>query len=108
MVFRHEINITDFRNYVKNVSQNSSNPAKVEVPQSVQKPKDVVKTIAVSSADAQRGLSRIIIIYSNKRSRLTVENVASHVIINLISLSFSSLLGLRRGLKETSRLMTTG
>ena len=90
MVFRHEINITDFRNYVKNVSQNSSNPAKVEVPQSVQKPKDVVKTIAVSSADAQRGLSRIIIIYSNKRSRLTVENVASHVIINLISLSFSS------------------
>ena len=39
---------------MKNVSQNSSNPAKAEVPQSVQKPKDVVKTIAVSSADAER------------------------------------------------------
>ena len=75
---------------MKNVSQNSSNPAKAKVPQSVQKSKDVVKTIAVSSADAERGLSRIIITYSKKRSRLPVENVASHVIINLISLPFSS------------------
>ncbi|XP_076049684.1 E3 SUMO-protein ligase KIAA1586-like [Oratosquilla oratoria] len=89
-VFHHEISINDFRDYVENVSQNSSNPAKAEVPQSVQKVKNIINAIAVSSAEAERGFSRMNIIYSDKRSRLTVENVANLMIINLTGLPFSS------------------
>ena len=66
-VFHHEISINDFRDYVENVLQNSSSPAKAEVPQSVQKAKNIINAIAVSSAEAERGFSRMNIIYSDKR-----------------------------------------
>jgi len=46
--------------------------------------------IAVRSAEADRGFSKMNIIYSDKRSCLTVENVANLMIINLIGLPFSS------------------
>ena len=45
---------------------------------------------AVSSAEAERGFSKMNIIYSDKRSRLTVENVANLMVINLIGFPFSS------------------
>ena len=70
--------------------QNSSNLAKAEVPSSVQKAKNVISVIAISSAEAERGFSKMNIIYSDKRSRLTVENVANLMMINLIALPFSS------------------
>ena len=49
------------------------------------------------------------IIYSDKRSCLTVQNVANLIIINLIGLPFSSwdLFRSRNGLEETALLMTT-
>jgi len=75
---------------VENVLQNSNNLAKAEVPSSVQKAKHIINAIAVSSAEAERGFSKINIIYSDKRSRLTVENVANLMIINQIGLPFSS------------------
>jgi len=89
-VFHHEISINEFRDYVENVLQNSSNLAKAEVPSSVQKVKNIISAIAVNSADAEKGFSQMNIIYSDKRSRLTVENVANLVIINLIGLPLSS------------------
>ena len=89
IVFHHEISVNDYRDYMENVLHNSSNPAKAEVPQSVQKAKNIIIAIAVSLAEAEKGLSRMNIIYSDKRSRLTVENVAN-LIINLIGLPFSS------------------
>ena len=70
--------------------QNSSNLAKAEVPSSVQKAKNVISVIAISSAEAERGFSKMNIIYSDKRSRLTVENVANLMMINLIGLPFNS------------------
>ena len=88
-VFYHEISINEFRDYVENVLQNCSNLAKAEVPSSVQKAKNI-SAIAVSSAEAERGFSKMNIIYSDKRGRLTVENVANLMIINLIGLPFSS------------------
>ena len=75
---------------MENVLQNCSNLAKAEVPSSVQKAKNIINAIAVSSAEAERGFSKMNIIYSDKRSRLTVENVANLMIINLIGLPFSS------------------
>ena len=89
-VFHHEISINEFRDYVKNVLQNCGNLAKAEVPSSVQKAKNIISAIAVSSAEAERRFSKMNIIYSDKRSRLNVENVANLMIINLIGLPFSS------------------
>ena len=75
---------------MENVLQNCSNLAKAEVPSSVQKAKNTISNIAVSSAEAKRGFSKMNIIYLDKTSRLTVENVANLIIINLIGLPFSS------------------
>ena len=57
-VFHHEINISEFRDYVENVLQNCGNLAKAEVPSSVQKAKNVISAIAVSSAEAERGFQK--------------------------------------------------
>ena len=62
---------------MENVLQNCSNLAKAEVPSSVQKAKNVISAIAVSSAEAERGFSKMNLIYSDKKSRLTVDNVAN-------------------------------
>ena len=74
----------NFGDSVENVLQNSSNLAKTEIPSGVQKAKNIISAIAASSAEAERGFSKMNIIYSDKRSRLTVENVANLMIINLI------------------------
>ena len=89
-VFHHEISINEFRDYVENVLQNSSNLAKAEAPLSVQKVKNIISTIAVNSADAAKGFSKMDIIYSDTRSCFTVENATNLMIINLIGLPFSS------------------
>ena len=83
-VFHHEISINEFRDYVENVLQNCSNLAKAEVPSSVQKAKNTISAIAASSAEAGRVFSKMNIIYSEKKSRLTVENVANLMITNLM------------------------
>jgi len=82
--------MNEFWDYVENVLQNSSNLANAEVPSSVQKAKNIISAIAVSSAETERGFSKMNIIYSDKRSRLTVENVANLMIIDLIGLPFNS------------------
>ena len=89
-VFHHKISSNEFRDYVENVLQNCSNLAKAEVPSSVQKAKNIISAIAVSSAETERGFSKMNIVYLDKRSRLTVENVANLMIINLIGLPFST------------------
>ena len=75
---------------MENILQNSSNLAKAEVPSSAEKAKNIICAIAGSSAEAEGRFSRMNIIYLDERSRLTVENVANLMIINLIGLPFSS------------------
>ena len=53
--FHHDISINEFRNYVENVLQNSSNLEKAEIPLSVLKAKNIISSIAVSSEDVERG-----------------------------------------------------
>ena len=72
---------------MENVLQNSSNPAKADVPQ---KAKNIIEAIAVSFAEVERGFSRMNITYLDKRSRLTVEYLANLMKINLIGLPFIS------------------
>ena len=86
-IFHYKISINDFCDYVESVLQNFKNPV---ILQSVQKAKALTNTIAVSSAEAERGFSRMNHIYSDKRNRLTVESVANLMTINLISLLFET------------------
>ena len=72
---------------MESVLQNSKNPV---IPQSVQKAEATINTIAVSSTEAERGFSRMNHIYSHKRNRLTVKNVANLMTINLVGLPFET------------------
>ena len=76
-------NINDFRDYVEDVLQNGENHT---MPPSIRKAKSIVGAIAVSSAEAERGFSKMNVLYSDKRSRLLVENVSNMMTIDLLGL----------------------
>ena len=85
-VFRHEISVNDFRDYVENVTRNYHTHV---VPETVHRAKNIINTIAVSFAEAERGFSVMNLInriYSDKRNRLEVKNLANLLVINLIGL----------------------
>ncbi|XP_058049428.1 E3 SUMO-protein ligase KIAA1586-like [Ahaetulla prasina] len=65
-IFNYEININDYRDFVENVLKDSKNYA---IPGSIQKAKNIVRTIAVSSAEAERGFSKMNVICSKTRNR---------------------------------------
>ena len=56
------------------------------MPPSIRKAKSILGAIAVSSAEAERGFSKMNVIYSVKRSRLLVENVSNLMTIDLLGL----------------------
>ena len=64
-IFHYKIPINDFHDYVGSVLQNFKNPL---IPQSFQKAKAIINTIAVSSAEAERGFSRMNHILRHKKS----------------------------------------
>ena len=79
----HELSINDFRDFVENVFNSSLH---VLIPQSVQRAKNIINTIAISSAEAERGFSLMNLIYTDKRGSLLVKKVSNLMIINLIGL----------------------
>ena len=79
----HEVSINDFRDFVENVLNSSLH---VLIPLSVQRAKDIINIIAISSAEAERGLSLMNLIYRDKRSSLLVKKVSNLMIINFIGL----------------------
>ena len=50
----HEVSINDFRDFVENVVNSNLH---VLIPLSVQRAKNIINTIAISSAEAERGFS---------------------------------------------------
>ena len=66
----HEVSINDFRHFVENVRNRSLHAL---IPQSVQRAKNIINTIAISSAEAERGFSLINLIYTDKRGSLLVK-----------------------------------
>lgn len=92
---------------MENVLKNFHNPV---ILQSVQKVKTIINMIAVSSSEAERGFSKMNIIYSDKRSRLKVENKANLMTINFIGLAldlWDSTLFVKTWLTKITVLMTT-
>ena len=67
----------------EDVLQNGENHT---MPPSIRKAKSIVGAIAVSSAEAKRDFSKMNVIYSDKRSRLLVENVSNLMTIDLLGL----------------------
>ena len=65
----HEVSINDFRDFVENVLNSSLHDL---IPQSVQRAKNIINTIAISSAEAERGFSLMNLIYTDKRGSLLV------------------------------------
>ena len=72
--------IYEFRDFVEIALNNSLH---VSVSQSVQRAKNI-STIAISSAEAERGFSLMNLIYTDKRGSLLMKNVSNLMIINLI------------------------
>ena len=63
---------------MENVLQNFHNHA---ILPTIKKAKNIANAIAVSSVEAGKGFSVMIIIYSEKRSRHAVSNVSNHMTI---------------------------
>ena len=81
----HKVSINDFRDFVKNVLNSSLH---VLILQSVQRAKNIINTIAISSAEAERGFSLMNLIYTDKRDSLLVKKASNLMIINLIGLPY--------------------
>ena len=62
-MFSYRINVNDFRDYVEDVQQNVENHI---MPPSIRKAKSIVSAAAVSSAESERGFSKMNVIYSDK------------------------------------------
>ena len=75
------MSINDFRDFVENVLNSSLH---VLISQSVQRAKNIINTIAISSAEAERKFSLMNLIYTDKRGSLLVKKVSNLMIINLI------------------------
>uniref|UniRef100_A0A8C6VDP2 HAT C-terminal dimerisation domain-containing protein n=1 Tax=Naja naja TaxID=35670 RepID=A0A8C6VDP2_NAJNA len=69
--------------FIENVLRDSKNYA---IPDNIKKAKDIVRTIAVSSAEAERSFSNMNLICSQQRSRLTVSNITNLMTISVIGL----------------------
>ena len=80
-IFHHEILVNDYRDFVENVMENFQNPV---VPESVLKAQNIINTMAVSSAEAERGFSLMNIIMSTRRSRFIISNVSNIMTISMI------------------------
>ncbi|XP_070599993.1 E3 SUMO-protein ligase KIAA1586 homolog [Erythrolamprus reginae] len=82
-IFNYQIDISDYRYFVGKAVKNPQNYA---IPKSVQRAKNIVKTIAVSSAELETGFLNMNIICSEKKGHLTVSNISNILTISLIGL----------------------
>uniref|UniRef100_A0A2D4LSF5 KRAB domain-containing protein n=1 Tax=Micrurus spixii TaxID=129469 RepID=A0A2D4LSF5_9SAUR len=82
-IFNYQIDINDYRDFVENVLENSQ---KYAIPQSIQRAKNIIRTIPVSSAEVEMVFSNMNIICSQNTSHLTVSNISNIMTISLIGL----------------------
>ena len=57
-----------------------------EIPQTIAKAKNIINTIAISSAEAERGFSKMNQIIVDNRSNLNIQNVSNLLTISLTGL----------------------
>ncbi|XP_036600418.1 E3 SUMO-protein ligase KIAA1586-like isoform X2 [Trichosurus vulpecula] len=79
-ILKHEIDLSDFRDFVDNNIEANNVP----IPATVQKAKKIITTIAISTAEAERGFRLMNIICTRVRNSLTVNHVSDLMTINLL------------------------
>ncbi|XP_055384099.1 E3 SUMO-protein ligase KIAA1586-like [Condylostylus longicornis] len=82
-VFKFDIHKNDFRNYLEDIICNG-NQEIPKIQENIQKAKNIINTIAVSSAEAERGFSLMNLIITDIRSRLSVKNLSNLMTLNLL------------------------
>uniref|UniRef100_A0A8C0QS39 DUF4371 domain-containing protein n=1 Tax=Chelonoidis abingdonii TaxID=106734 RepID=A0A8C0QS39_CHEAB len=80
------VDLNDFCDYVDNNIQSKNLPD----PETIRKAKQIMNTIAISSAEADRAFSLMNIICSDKRANLTIKHISSFMTINLLGNPLSS------------------
>nr|XP_047132587.1 E3 SUMO-protein ligase KIAA1586-like [Hydra vulgaris] len=81
--FNFDIDKNDFRDYVENVTNNGHLQIS-KIAENIQKAKNMINTVAVGSAEAERGFSLMNIIITDIRARLTVQTVSNLMTLNLV------------------------
>ncbi|XP_068939594.1 E3 SUMO-protein ligase KIAA1586-like [Petaurus breviceps papuanus] len=79
-ILKYEIDLNEFRNFVDNNVKSNNAP----IPATIQKAKKIVSSIAVSSAEAERGFVLMNIICTRVRSSLKVDHISDFMTINLL------------------------
>ncbi|XP_010386235.2 E3 SUMO-protein ligase KIAA1586 homolog [Rhinopithecus roxellana] len=79
-ILKCEVDLNDFREFVNNNIKSSN----VSIPTTIQKAKKIVSTIAINSAEAERGFHLMNIICTRVRNSLTIDHVSDLMTINLL------------------------
>ncbi|XP_030054238.1 E3 SUMO-protein ligase KIAA1586 isoform X2 [Microcaecilia unicolor] len=79
-ILKYDIDLNDFRDFVDSYLESEDVP----VPPSIQKARKIASTIAVSSAEAERGFSLMNVICTRVRNSLTVNHISHLMSINLL------------------------
>ncbi|XP_011924108.1 PREDICTED: uncharacterized protein KIAA1586 homolog isoform X1 [Cercocebus atys] len=79
-ILKCEVDLNDFREFVNNNIKSNN----VSIPATIQKAKKIVSTIAINSAEAERGFHLMNIICTRVRNSLTIDHVSDLMTINLL------------------------
>ncbi|CAM5076622.1 unnamed protein product [Natator depressus] len=80
------VDLNDFHDFVENNIQSKHLPD----PETIRKAKQIMNTIAITSAEAERAFSLMNIICSDKRANLTITHISSFMTINLLGKPLNS------------------
>ncbi|KAL0622221.1 E3 SUMO-protein ligase KIAA1586 [Plecturocebus cupreus] len=79
-ILKYEVDLNDFREFVNNNIKSNN----VSIPTTIQKARKIVSTIAINSAEAERGFNLMNIICTRVRNSLTIDHVSDLMTINLL------------------------
>uniref|UniRef100_A0A2K5RGT8 Zinc finger protein 451 n=1 Tax=Cebus imitator TaxID=2715852 RepID=A0A2K5RGT8_CEBIM len=79
-ILKYEVDLNDFREFVNNNIKSNN----VSIPPTIQKARKIVSTIAINSAEAERGFNLMNIICTRVRNSLTIDHVSDLMTINLL------------------------
>ncbi|XP_007502354.1 E3 SUMO-protein ligase KIAA1586 homolog isoform X2 [Monodelphis domestica] len=79
-ILKYEIDLNDFRDFVDNNVKSKKAP----IPTTIQEAQKIVRTIAVGSAEVERGFGLMNVICTRVRSSLKVDHISDFMTINLL------------------------
>jgi hypothetical protein len=98
-VLKYDIPVNDFRDYIDNRDSVSG----IQPPETIKRARKIIQTIAVSSAEAERGFSVMNDIATNERNKLLVINLSNLMSIKLDDTTITTEQNQSHGSQEISR-----